>query len=268
MKKSIAILLAALMLLTFGLTGCGTATDSDLKYVQDKGTMVVGITDFEPLDFKGADGNWTGFDAELAKLVGEKLGVKVEFQLIEWTKKEAELAGKTIDCIWNGLTWSEERAENMGMTDYYMTNKQVVVTKAENAEKYATLDSINVAGVKAAAEGGSAGQDFITANFKNASFIEKQGQIDVLTELVSGTSDIGVIDFVMANYLINKEGSQFAGLKIVDGVAPAEAEYYAIALRKDSDMVAKFNEILKGLKEDGTVEKLAKEYGLVDALVK
>ncbi len=94
MKKLVALLLVVLMLV--GFTSC--SEKPDLKYVTDKGTLVVGITDFEPMDYL-KDGKWTGFDAELARLVGKELGVKVKFQEIDWSKKETELAAKTIDCI-------------------------------------------------------------------------------------------------------------------------------------------------------------------------
>lgn len=266
LKKLIALMTAAL-LFALCFTGCGNKDEdkSDLEYVKEKGTLVVGVTDFEPLDYE-VDGQWTGFDAELAKLVGEKLGVKVEFQLINWDKKEAELAGKTIDCIWNGLTWDEDRAENMGMSDYYMKNRQVVVISSKNADKFKTADDLK--NVVISAETGSAGEDFINAEFADATYIEKDAQIDVLTELLAGTSDAGVIDYVMANYLINKEGSDFASVMILDDIVTSEEEYYSVAFRKGSDLTAKVNELFAEFKTDGTIDTLANQYGLVDALVK
>lgn len=268
MKKILALILIAVMCLTtFTITGCNEEEKKDSEYITDKGTLIVGITDFEPLDYKETeDGDWTGFDAELARLVGEKLGLEVEFQEINWSMKETELAGKTIDCIWNGLTWDEDRAKNMSLTDYYMVNKQVIVINSTNASKYTTVDSMKNATF--AAEGGSAGETFIKEKFADAEFIDKEAQVDVLTELLAGTVEIGVIDYVMANYLINKPGSSFSSLTIVDGVVEAENEYYSIAFRKGSDMTAKVNEIIKGFREDGTIETLAKKYGLSDAVIK
>ncbi len=264
MKKIIALLTAVLLMMTL-FAGCGTEqTESDLNYIQEKGTLVVGITDFEPMDFE-VDGEWTGFDAELAKLVAEKLNVDVEFQLIDWGKKEGELAGKTIDCIWNGLTWDEERAENMSLTDYYMSNKQAVVINSQNKDKFNSAESLKTATF--AAESGSAGESFIADNFAEATYVEKTGQIDVLSELLAGTSDAGVIDYIMANYLINKEGSDYASLMIVEDVVEAEKEYYSVAFRKGSDVTAKVNEILKEFKADGTLKQLADQYGLSGALV-
>ena len=276
MKKILALILAMVMLVAC-FASCGNAADntasnddaakdSDLAYIQDKGTLIVGITDFEPMDYKedGSD-EWTGFDAELARLVGKELGVTVEFQEINWKMKETELSSKTIDCIWNGLTWDEERAENMSLTDYYMLNRQVLVVATKNADKYTSVDSL--AGANVAAESGSAGESVITESLTNSTYIEKDAQIDVLTELIMGTVDAGVIDYVMANYLINKEGSSFADLTIVENALTTQDEYYSIAFRKGSDVTAKVNAILKDLKADGTVDTLAKKYGLVDAIV-
>lgn len=276
MKKILALILAMVMLVAC-FASCGNAADntasnddaakdSDLAYIQDKGTLIVGITDFEPMDYKedGSD-EWTGFDAELARLVGKELGVTVEFQEINWKMKETELSSKTIDCIWNGLTWDEERAENMSLTDYYMLNRQVLVVATKNADKYTSVESL--AGANVAAESGSAGESVITESLTSSNYIEKDAQIDVLTELIMGTVDAGVIDYVMANYLINKEGSSFAGLTIVENALTTQDEYYSIAFRKGSDVTAKVNAILKDLKADGTVDTLAKKYGLVDAIV-
>lgn len=265
MKKLFALILATL-LLALSFAGCGNdKATSDLEYIKEKGTLVVGITDFEPMDFQ-VDGEWTGFDAELAKLVAKELDVEVEFQEINWSKKESELAGKTIDCIWNGLTWDEDRAENMSLSDYYMTNRQIVVINSKNADKFKTADDLKAAVI--AAESGSAGESFISEKFADATYIEKDAQIDALTEVLAGTSDAAVIDYVMANYLINKEGSNFATLQMLDKIVETDSEYYSIAFRKGSDVTAKVNEILKQLKADGTVEKTATKYGLADALVK
>ncbi len=266
MKKFLAFMMAVLLLV--GCVACTPKQEeaSDLKYIQDKGTLVVGITDFEPMDFKGEDGEWTGFDAELAKLVGKELGVEVQFQEINWKMKETELASKTIDCIWNGLTWDEDRAKEMPWPDYNKKIRQVVVVKADKAGTLNTVEALKSASV--AAESGSAGESFITENLADATYIEKDAQIDVLTELISGTVDAGVIDYIMAYYLINKPGSSFAGLKILDNVIKSNDEYYSIAFRKGSDVTAKVNDVLKTMKADGKIDTLAEKYALKDAIVK
>ena len=263
MKKIISIL--TLISVLFAFTACNNSNNSDLEYVKNKGTLVVGVTDFEPLDYISND-EWTGFDAELARLVGENLGVSVQFQEINWKTKETELAGKTIDCIWNGLTWDSERAENMSLTDYYMINKQVLVIRSEDSDKYTAVSDFE--GKNIAAESGSAGESLITESISGAVLIEKDQQIDALTELVAGTVVAVVIDFTMANYLINKEGSNFSGLKICDNILDSESEYYTIAFRKGSDLTAEVNKYLSELKESGKIAEIAEKYGLTDALVK
>lgn len=261
MKKIISFLLLIVTLCTFA--SCA-GNVSDLDYIKKKGELIVGITDFEPMDFKeSADADWTGFDAELARLVGEKFGVKVVFQEINWKTKETELAGKTIDCIWNGLTWDSDRAENMSMSDYYMINRQVVVVRGGDENKVADAA---IAKISIAVESGSAGEEIVNEKFKAATLIEKDTQIDSLTELVAGTVDAAVIDFTMANYLINKDGSEFSGLVIVDDAVEVADEYYSIAFRKGSDVTAEVNKYLAELRESGEIASLAKKYGLESAL--
>ena len=104
-------------------------SDSDVAYIQGKGTLVVGITNFEPMDYQDADGSWIGFDADMAKLVAEKLGVAIEFVEIDWDRKVDELDGKGIDVVWNGMTLTDGVKAAMECTNAYCENAQVVVTK-------------------------------------------------------------------------------------------------------------------------------------------
>ena len=108
-----------------------TAADakSDLAYVKEKGTLVVGITEFEPMDYKDENGEWIGFDADMAKAFAESLGVTAEFQVIDWDNKILELDGKTIDCVWNGMTLTDEVTSAMECTNAYLNNAQVVVER-------------------------------------------------------------------------------------------------------------------------------------------
>lgn len=242
----------------------GDAAVADVAYLADQGKMIVGVTYLEPLDFFEEEGKWIGFDAEVAEAVAAKLGVTAVFQEISWEAKEAELAAKHIDCIWNGLTITPARAEEMSISNPYMQNKQVVVVRAEEADSY--TDASSLAGKVIAAEAGSAGEEVVLEKFADATYIEKGIQLDALTEVKALTSDAAVIDFVMANYLINKEGSDFADLKILD-FGLSEAEYYGIAFRKGSDLTAKVNEILAELEADGTIAAIAAKYALNDVLV-
>ena len=106
-------------------------TDSDWAYIKAKGELIVGITYFAPMNYKNDAGELVGFETEFAKAVGEVLGVNIKFQEISWSAKETELAAKNIDCIWNGMTITDERAENMSITIPYMANKQVMVVKSK-----------------------------------------------------------------------------------------------------------------------------------------
>ena len=106
-------------------------SDSDVAYIQDKGTLVVGITDFEPMDYKDDSGEWIGFDADMARAVAEKLGVEIQFVEIDWDNKIFELDAKSIDVVWNGMTLTDDVKEAMECTNAYCKNAQVVVTKAE-----------------------------------------------------------------------------------------------------------------------------------------
>lgn len=106
-------------------------TDSDVAYIQEKGTLVVGVTNFDPMDYKDDSGEWVGFDADMARAVAEKLGVDVKFVEIDWDNKIFELDAKSIDVVWNGMTLTDEVMNSMECTNAYCKNAQVVVTKAE-----------------------------------------------------------------------------------------------------------------------------------------
>ncbi len=110
-------------------TGSTPAADGDVAYIQGKGTLVVGITDFAPMDYKDANGEWIGFDADMAKIVAEKLGVEIQFVEIDWDNKVFELDGKAIDVVWNGMTLTDAMLAAMECTNAYCNNAQVVVTK-------------------------------------------------------------------------------------------------------------------------------------------
>ena len=148
-KKLLALLLTGLMV--FAMTACGSGSgnggsgsdnESDMEYVKDKGTLVVGITNFEPMDYQDDNGEWIGFDADLAKAFGESLGVDVEFVEIEWGSKIMELDGKTIDCVWNGMTLTDEVTSSMECTQPYCRNAQIVVLPTDVADQYTTTDSL------------------------------------------------------------------------------------------------------------------------------
>ena len=232
------------------------AADSDLAYLQANGKMVIGYTVYEPMNYTDADGNFTGFDTELATAVCEKLGVEPEFVEINWDTKETELAAKSIDCIWNGLTLTDDREENMACTKPYVKNAQVVVVK-DDTEYTSTADLV---GKTVVAEAGSAGETTIQEdeNLAQADYVSKSVQTDCLMEVAAGTADAAVLDLTLASAMIG-EGTDYANLKMVDEL---NVEEYGVAFRKGSDVAAAVDTAFDELKADGTMGALAEKYDL------
>ena len=256
MKKLIALMM--ILVLTIGcFAGCGAAdSGSDLKTIQKKGKIVVGITDYAPMDYKDENGNWTGFDAEFAQLFAKELGVECEFYVIaDWGKKFLELETQQIDAVWNGMTISEEATSNSSVSDPYVINAQVVVMKADAVGNYADTAAMN--GLTIAVENGSAGQDAANA-IEGANVVPLQDQAAALLEVKAGTADACVIDITMA-YAMTGAGSDYADL--APGISLTE-ELYGVSFRKDSDATAAFNDFMAKIKADGTLQALADKYQL------
>lgn len=269
MKKIFALILAGFML--FSLAACGGNTDgetttnpadagtsaaanSDLAYIQDKGTLIVGITNYAPMDYPDENGEWTGFDAEFARLAAADLGVAVEFIEIEWESKFLELKGKTIDCVWNGMTITDEALANASVSNPYVKNAQVVVMANDALASYTTVESL--AELTFAAETGSAGAKALDA--EGLEYTGVLSQADALQEVKSGAADACVIDITMANAMTG-EGTSYAGLGYS---LELTTEEYGIACRQGSDLTAALNDIMADLKADGTLQDLADKYEL------
>lgn len=172
----------------------------DWVYIQGKGKLVVGITDYKPMDYKDENGEWIGFDADYARAVGEKLGVTVEFKEIEWENKLISLEAKEIDCIWNGMTITDAIENAADCTAPYMYNSQVAVVLKSNANKYKSLSDL--AGVAVAAEGGSAGEKVLKDN-PDIDGKSVTAQTDAILEVLSGASKAAIVDLTLAKALIN-----------------------------------------------------------------
>lgn len=255
-KRILAVVLAALfVVLTLSFAGCSKTDATDLEYVQDKGTLVVGITDYPPMDYKEEGSNeWTGFDAEFARLFGEKLDVAVEFVEIDWDNKFFELDSKAIDCIWNGMTITDEAMANASVSDAYVKNAQVVVMAEDKLAQYATVESIK--DLTFACESGSAGEDALEAAGLN--FTAVLTQTNALMEVESGAADACVIDITMADAM-TKDGASYAdyGYSI-----ELTSEEYGIAFRQGSDLTAAVNSYMDEIIADGTLGALAEKYEL------
>ena len=255
MKKLIAMLFSVVLLLTC-FAGCATADGSDLKAVQKKGKLVVGITDYAPMDYKDANGDWTGFDAEFARLFAKELGVTCEFYVIaDWSKKFMELDTKQIDAVWNGMTITDEATLNASVSKPYVVNAQIVVMKADKVGNY--TDAASLSGLTFAVENGSAGQDAANT-ITGAKVVPLQDQAAALMEVAAGTADACVIDITMA-YAMTGEGTSYADL--APGIS-LTSEQYGVAFRKDSDLTAKFNDFMAKLIANGTLQALADKYEL------
>lgn len=207
-----------------------------------------------------------GFDIELAKAVGEDLGVEVEFVQINWDTKENELESKNVDLLWNGMTITPEREAAWEISEPYMLNRQVAIIRKADADKFDTLDKM-LASDKWSAENGSAGAELITD--LGATLIGVTAQINVLTELNAGSADIGVMDSVMAGYYINETGSNYAdSLMIAEVNIAKDDEYYGIAARKgETALMDKINTSLAKLWANDTIKTIGEKYGLTDVLL-
>lgn len=260
MKKILALVLVSIMVLGC-LAGCGQKADGDIAYVKEKGELVVGITDFAPMDYQeeGSE-EWIGYDADMAKLFAEKLGVKVKFVEIDWDNKAIELANKSIDVVWNGMTISDEVKAAMDVSDAYCKNGQMVIVKKDVAENYKTAEDCKT--LKFAVEAGSAGKDQAVEN--NFTYTEVDVQSKALVEVAAGTSDAAIIDALMAGAMIG-EGTSYANLQ---GTVILNAEEYGVGFRKGSNLVAELNAFFDECAANGKMEEVAKKYGVQEAIIK
>ena len=254
MKKFVLVLMVLALM-------CSVAfAETDSEYVKNKGTLIVGITVFQPMDYKNEKGEWLGFDADLAKAFAKSLGVKVEFQEIEWNNKILELNGKNIDCVWNGMTLTSEVLASMQCSQPYCNNAQVVVVPAKVADKYQTVDSVKA--LNFAVEHGSAGME--VAKSMGFSCVDVQDQASALMEVASGTAEAAIIDSLMAAAMVGK-GTSYENLAYTVNL---NSEEYGVGFRKDSDLAAMLNAFFDAGYKDGSIQKLAEEYKIQAALIK
>ena len=274
MKKLMALLLAGCMMASM-VVGCGAkeeaaapapeaateeaAVESDLAYVKEKGVLVVGITDFAPMDYKNEDGEWIGFDADMAKYFAGELGVEVEFVEIDWDNKILELDAKSVDCIWNGMTLTDEVKAAMDCSNAYCNNAQVVIVPTAKAQDFQDVESL--ADLTFAVEAGSAGEAEVTALGLDCTPVKAQS--DALMEVAAGTSDAAVIDSLMAAAMVGPD----TGYADLTYTVPLNSEEYGVGFRKGSDLVAEINAFFADIYAAGTMQEIAETYGVDAALV-
>lgn len=275
-KRLLSGMLAGLMMLSMVACGSGadteqavadsasadteaTSTESDVDYIKNKGTLIVGITDFAPMDYKDDNGEWIGYDADLAREVADSLGVDVEFVEIDWDNKILELQNKSIDVVWNGMTLTPEVTNAMECTKPYLNNAQVVVVSNDKAAEITSVEA--AADLSFAVESGSAGEAAAEENGFN--YVAVKTQADAVMEVSAGTSDACIIDLLMAGAMVG-EGTSYENLT---HTVELTTEEYGIGCRKDSDLAAYINDELKALYDAGTMEEIANKYGVQDAIV-
>ncbi len=273
MKKILSLVLAVLLM----MSACAAlAEESDWAYIQGKGEMIIGMTLFAPMNYYEGD-EFVGFDTELALAVGEKLGVKIKFLEIDWNSKEIELNSRNIDCIWNGMCITEERKENMSMTNAYLYNTQAIVAKAD---KISDLLANGMKGVYVVAEQGSTGEGKLTGDiqddetvevsakefFADCNYTPVDSMAKALMEVKAGTADVALVDSVCALAMVG-EGTDYADM-VVNLDNNFGLQEYGIAFRKGSDVTEKVNAAIQELYDEGVVAEIAEKYGLSEALIR
>ena len=239
-----------------------TAAGSDIAYIQANGKLVVGITDFAPMDYQDENGEWIGFDADMAKAFAKSLGVEAEFVEIDWDNKIMELGAKTIDCVWNGMTLTDEVLSAMSCSNAYCNNSQVVVVPADKAADFQSVDACSA--LNFAVESGSAGKAEVEK--LGYSFTEVKDQATALMEVAAGTADAAVIDSLMAGAMVG-EGTGYDSLTYTVSLNAEEGEQYGVGFRQGSDLAQALNDFFAASYADGSMVECAETYGIQAALI-
>jgi polar amino acid transport system substrate-binding protein len=246
-KKLIAAMMA-LLVAGMLLAGCGGA---------EKKKIVVGLDDnFPPMGFRDDKNNIAGFDVDMAKEAAKRLGMEVEFKPIDWNSKEAELNGKRVDALWNGLTITEKRRENILFTNPYMENRQIIVVAANSPIK----TKADLAGKVVGAQEGSSSIEALekdAATLNSFKELKKFGDnVAALMDLKTGRLDAVVVDEIVGRYYIAKKPGEYSILADNFG-----SEEYGVGLRKDDkELLAKLQKAMDEMKKDGTAAKISKQW--------
>jgi len=237
------------------LFGCSSKQINTLDTVLKRGKLIVGYTEFPPMGYM-ENGNVIGFDIDLAKEVSKKLGVEVEFKYIDWNSKFFELESGRIDCIWNGLTITEDRLKEMEFSKKYLDNNLVILTlKSSNIETSADLNG-KIIGV----ESTSSGQIALVNNKKIYASIKKMNEYDTsnsaLLALKSGAIDAMIVDEIYARYYVLNKSDEFKIGKEIIGT-----EEYGIGFTKgNTTLKDKIDEILDELVASGVAQEISQKW--------
>ncbi len=261
MKKIIATILLLALSATFILSGCGQKGDADLsgwEYIESKGKLVVGLDDtFAPMGFRDTDGNLVGLDIDLATEVGKILGVEIEFKPIVWNTKETALAQKTVDCLWNGMSATPERQEEMALTKKYLNNRIIIMALSDDVKVTSAADLQNY---KIGTQAESAALEVMEANsdydiFKD-NILEYDTYDEALLALTSGRVDCIVVDEVLGEY----KNSRLEEKMVVCDYNFGD-DYYAIGCRKgETDLADKISDAIATLIENGKAKEISEKW--------
>ncbi len=267
MKKKLFVLLMAFVLIftMFAMTGCTKDKDAGEEN-QEMETLVVGLDDaFAPMGFRDEEGNLVGFDIDLANAVCEELGMKAEFKPIDWNAKEAELSGGTVDCLWNGMSVTPERIEEMALTYKYLNNKIVIMALADSDLDVTSADQL--ADLKIGTQAGSSALQMLQANEAYDSFkdnISEYAKYDTaIMDLKAGRVDVIVVDQVLGEYTNNNLGGEMKECTYALG-----DDFYTIGCAADNtELRDKLNDALKTLIDNGKAAEISEKWFGKDIMV-
>ena len=242
--------------LSAGMTACsGSGTDDSLQKVLDSGELVLGMDyKYPPMGFENEDGEVVGFDIDVATEVCNRLGIKLVTKDINWDLKEKDLKSGKIDCIWNGMSYSEERAASMTLSEPYMKNDVIYAVSKDSDIKYINDLKGKYVGIQA----GSSAEMLITESeiYSSITIVQDDDKIILMKQVESGDIDAVILDSVLAYYYISENDMNLAILSAV-----IETEDYVIGFRKgDNELCDKIEEILHEMKDDGTLAEISKKW--------
>ncbi|GAB3552615.1 amino acid ABC transporter substrate-binding protein [Noviherbaspirillum agri] len=256
MKKTLSMLSAALVAGVF-LSACDKSSAPEASAPTAPAKIVIGLDDnFPPMGFRDSKTNeLVGFDIDLAREAGKRLGVEVEFKPIDWNAKEAELGSKRVDVLWNGLTITEKRKEQIAFTAPYLENRQIIIVTANSPVKAKADLAGKVVGVQ---EGSSAVEaiekDAVAKDLKE---LRKFGDnVAALMDVSTGRLDALVVDEVVGRYYTAKKPGEYVVLEDHFGT-----EEYGVGVRKDdAELLGKLDKALDDMKKDGAADRISTQW--------
>ena len=258
MKKQISVLVVALMAAAM-ISGCGKKEEASAPAAAPVpvAAIVVGLDDnFPPMGFRDEKNALVGFDIDLATEAGKRLGAEVTFKPIDWNAKEAELNGKRVDVLWNGLTITEERKANILFTTPYLENRQIIVVLDNSAIK----NKAELAGKVLGVQDGSSAVEAVQKDEAIAKSLKElkkfPDNVTALMDLSAGRLDALVVDEVVGRYYTAKKSGEYRVLEENFGT-----EDYGVGTRKDdAELMGKLQKALDDMKKDGSAAAISTKW--------